>query len=56
MNKFMKKFTTGLIAGAIITAGIAIVANPINKRDMRRIRNTSRRAIRGVNRTIHRWM
>ena len=51
----MKAFTTGMLAGAVIAAGVALVANPISKRDMRKVRNCSRRAIRGINRTIHRW-
>jgi len=52
--KIMKGFTTGLIAGAALVAGIAVVANPMSKRDVRRIRNCSRRAVRGVRRTMHR--
>ena len=51
----MKSFTTGLVAGAVIAAGLAMVAHPFDKRDMRRLKNTSRRAMRGINRTINRW-
>jgi len=52
----MKGFTTGLIAGAALVAGIAVVANPMSKRDVRRIRNCSRRAVRGVRRTMHKFV
>ena len=51
----MNKFTTGLVTGAVIAAGIVLVSNPMSKRDVRRVRNSSRRALRGINRTIHRW-
>ncbi|MCL2837987.1 MAG: hypothetical protein FWE04_02820 [Oscillospiraceae bacterium] len=52
----MRSFTTGLLAGAALVAGIAIATNPMNKKDIRRIKNNSRRAFRGVRRTIQRWM
>jgi len=51
----MKGFTTGLIIGSALVAGIAVAANPMSKRDVRRIRNCSRRAMRGVQRRINKW-
>jgi len=51
----MRGFTTGLLTGAALIAGIAVAVNPATKRDIRRLRCNSRRALRGINRTIHRW-
>jgi len=46
----MKSFATGLLTGAVIAAGIALVSHP---KDMRKLRHNSRRAIRGINRAFH---
>jgi len=51
----MKGFTTGLLIGTALVAGIAVATNPMGKREIRRIRNSSRRAVRGVQRRINKW-
>jgi len=53
--KFMKAFTTGLLIGTALVAGIAVATNPMGKREIRRIRNSGRRAVRGVQRRINKW-
>ena len=44
----MRGFTTGVLAGAILGAGMAIMVHPIDGRDARRIRNRAVRTARNV--------
>ena len=48
----MKGFTTGMVAGTMIGVGMAILANPIDRHDMRRMKNRATKTARTFGRMI----
>jgi len=52
----MKTFGIGMIAGAMLGAGLTMLASPLSKKDVRCLRNNTRRAIKMANRSLRQFM
>ena len=48
----MSRFTTGIIAGTVIGAGLALAVNPMDRRDARRAKNRATRTMRNISRAV----
>lgn len=48
----MRGFTTGILAGAVLGAGMAMIVSPMDRHDAKRIRSRAARTARNVGRVM----
>ena len=49
------KFTMGVIAGTMIGVGVAMMVNPVEPRDMKKMQCKANHIIKKLNRLGHMW-